>query len=215
MKLSDIQNLNAENIGTAPVTIKVVLIALVCVALLLLGYWKLTIPQLEEHKQATQKEVTLKESFETKQKKAANLEALRQQLLDIEESFGDMLKRLPREAEVAGLLVDISQQGLGAGLEFELFKPATAQPADFYSELPIQIRVIGNYHEFGEFISGVSDLPRIVTTHDVKIQGRDIAKGVLVMESTAKTYFLAEEEEEEQAPAKKQPAAKAKAKGRK
>jgi len=105
-----------------------------------------------------------------------------------------MLKRLPKAAEVAGLLVDISQQGLGAGLEFELFKPTDPQPAEFYSELPIQIRVVGHYHEFGSFISGVSDLPRIVTSHNIKIRQRGKDPSLLVMEAVAKTYFLAEEE---------------------
>jgi type IV pilus assembly protein PilO len=106
-----------------------------------------------------------------------------------------MLKRLPSKTEVAALLVDISQQGLGAGLEFELFKPSAERPADFYAELPIQIRVTGNYHQFGQFVSGVADLPRIVTQHDIKIRAQDKAKDQLVMETTAKTYRYIDEEE--------------------
>jgi SP family xylose:H+ symportor-like MFS transporter len=117
--------------------------------------------------------------------------------LDIKETFGDLLKRLPNRTEVAALLVDISQQGLGAGLEFELFKPGNEQPADFYVELPIQITVVGTYHEFGQFISGVSDLPRIVTNHNVKIAPQK--DGNLLLQTTAKTYRYMDEEEEEEA----------------
>ena len=111
---------------------------------------------------------------------------------DIEETFGDLLKRLPSKAEIAELLVDISQQGLGAGLEFELFKPREEEPADFYVKLPIDIRVVGTYHQFGNFISGVSDLPRIVTNHDIKIS-RDPKKDVMVLETVAKTYRYVED----------------------
>jgi type IV pilus assembly protein PilO len=105
-----------------------------------------------------------------------------------------LLKRLPDKTEVAGLLVDISQQGLGAGLEFELFRPGREVPADFYVELPIQIRVAGDYHSFGQFVSGVADLPRIVTQHDLKIY-RDKDSSSLVMESTAKTYRYMDQSE--------------------
>ena len=117
----------------------------------------------------------------------------------IKETFGDLLKRLPNKTEVAALLVDISQQGLGAGLEFDLFKPGKEKPADFYVELPINIRVKGDYHEFGEFISGVSDLPRIVTNHDIKIRPVGGQQAGLVLETTAKTYRYMDEEEEEAA----------------
>lgn len=148
----------------------------------------------------------LKIAFEAKQKKAANLPALKQQLEDIKKTFGDLLKRLPNKTEVAQLLVDISQQGLGAGLEFELFKPGSEQPADFYVELPIQIRVVGNYHEFGNFISGVSDLPRIVTNHDIKIipapQADSGSAERLILETTAKTYRYIDEDGEDESEGK-------------
>ena len=113
---------------------------------------------------------------------------------DIKETFGDLLKRLPNKTEVAALLVDISQQGLGAGLEFVLFQPGKEQPADFYIELPIRITVVGQYHEFGKFISGVSDLPRIVTNHNVKIKPK--GDGKLILETTAKTYRYLDDEGE-------------------
>jgi type IV pilus assembly protein PilO len=172
-----------------------VIIGLVCLVLSGSGWWFDIQYQHLTLEQAEKKEPELKQGFEFKQKKAANLEALKQQLQEIKTSAGEMLKRLPSKTEVAALLVDISQQGLGAGLEFELFKPSAERPADFYAELPIQIRVTGNYHQFGQFVSGVADLPRIVTQHDIKIQAQDKAKDQLVMETTAKTYRYVDEEE--------------------
>ncbi len=193
MKMSDLNNLTMDNIGTWPVPIKVLTILIVCGIILAGGYYQITKPQLATLAEVTAREDQLRLAFEAKQKKAANLEALKQQMADMEESFGDMLRRLPNKTEVAALLVDISQQGLGAGLEFELFRPGSEQPAEFYAELPIQIRVIGQYHEFGQFISGVSDLPRIVTNHNIKIRER--GEGVLTMETTAKTYRYLDEDE--------------------
>lgn len=212
MKLSDLNNLTFDNIGTWPIPIKVVFTLLVCSAILGLAYWK-DVSQLQVALQKEQEqEKTLRTTFENKQRKAANLNALKQQLEDIKDTFGDLLKRLPNKTEVAALLVDISQQGLAAGLEFELFKPGAERPADFYVELPIQIRVIGDYHAFGNFISGVSDLPRIVTNHNIRIAPKD--QGKLFLETTAKTYRYMDEDEE-LAEQKKAAAAAAKAgKGR-
>ncbi len=211
MKMSDLNNLTFENIGTWPVPIKAVFVLIVCAAILGLGYWKdISVLQTELVK-VQEEEQALKRTFETKQKKAANLAALKQQLEDIKETFGDLLKRLPNRTEVAALLVDISQQGLAAGLEFELFKPGAEKPADFYVELPIQIKVIGNYHAFGAFISGVSDLPRIVTNHDLRItQAKD---GTLSLDTTAKTYRYMDEEEELAEQERQMNAAKGKGKG--
>jgi type IV pilus assembly protein PilO len=116
----------------------------------------------------------------------------------MQQSFGAMLRQLPNRTEVADLLVDVSQTGLAAGLEFELFQPQAEVPKDFYAELPIKIRVIGNYHEFGEFVSGLAALPRIVTIHDVQIQPRANNPGAnnagdLIMEATARTYRYLDE----------------------
>jgi len=194
MNLSELRNLNAENIGSWPPPIKIVGGILVFA---LIGFiaWNQGIKDLQVNlEEVRRNEDTLRGEFERKQEKAANLPALKQQLEDIKETFGDLLKRLPNKTEVAELLVDISQQGLGAGLEFELFKPGNEQPADFYVELPIQIRVVGNYHEFGNFISGISDLPRDVTSHDIKITP---AADKLILETTAKTYRYVDESEEE------------------
>ncbi len=195
MKLSELQNLNAENIGSWPLPVKI-FGALVVFALISFLGWHYDVQDLTTKlKAAEAKEVKLKGTFESKQTKAANLPALKQQLADIKESFGDLLKRLPDQTQVAELLVDISQQGLGAGLEFDLFKPGKEVPKDYYIELPIQIKVRGSYHEFGEFISGISDLPRIVTSHNVKIKP-DGKSGMLSLEATAKTYrYVADDEE--------------------
>jgi type IV pilus assembly protein PilO len=193
MNMSDLNNLTFDNIGTWPGPVKIVFIIIVCSAILGLGYWK-DISVLQENlKKVEIEESDLKITFEGRQKKAANLEALKLQLENIKETFGDLLKRLPNKTEVAALLVDISQQGLGAGLEFELFKPGREGQADFYVELPINISVVGTYHEFGQFISGVSDLPRIVTNHNVKIKPKG---SQLVLQTTAKTYRYMDEEEE-------------------
>ena len=193
MTLSELNNLSFDNIGTWPLIVKIVFILIICAAILGLAYWKDISPLQDELAKVEDQEQTLRVTFEGRQKKAANLEALKQQLEDIKETFGDLLKRLPNRTEVAALLVDISQQGLGAGLEFDLFKPGKEKPADFYVELPIQIKVKGDYHEFGNFISGVSDLPRIVTNHDIKITP---SEGNLLLETTAKTYRYMDEEEE-------------------
>ncbi|MBK6658214.1 MAG: type 4a pilus biogenesis protein PilO [Proteobacteria bacterium] len=194
MKMSDLNNLNLENIGSWPAPVKIAGAILVATLIIGIGWWQDIDPLQQKLAGEQKKEGDLKIAFEGKQKKAANLPALKQQLEDIKETFGDLLKRLPNKTEVAELLVDISQQGLGAGLEFDLFKPGNEQPADFYVELPIEIRVIGTYHQFGTFISGISDLPRIVTSHDIKIT--PTTGGRLILQTTAKTYRYIDEEGE-------------------
>ena len=200
MSMSDLNNLSLDNLGSWPMPVKIAG-GILIIAAIVIGGWYYDITELNVKFDNVEKEESeLKLAFEAKQKKAANLPALKQQLEDIKETFGDLLKRLPNKTEVAELLVDISQQGLGAGLEFDLFKPGSEKPADFYVELPIQIRVVGDYHEFGNFISGVSDLPRIVTSHDIKITPAPAASGKpgtgLVLETTAKTYRYIDETEE-------------------
>ncbi len=130
--------------------------------------------------------------FSTKAKKAANLDKYKKQMKEMEQSLGAMLRQLPSKTEVAELLVDVSQTGLASGLEFELFKPEPERPLEFYAELPIKLRVKGTYHEFGDFVSGVAALPRIVTLHDFSIQPKG---DELTMEATAKTYRYLEEGE--------------------
>lgn len=192
--MDELQNLDPNNPGLWPVPVQLVAALIVMLAIIYGGYKFTVTGQYAQIDQLIQKEEDLISSLEKKQKKAANLEALKEQMKEMEQSFGDLIRQLPNKTEVAGLLVDISQTGLGAGLEFNLFKPEAEKPAEFYSELPISISVVGNYHEFGEFVSGIAALPRIVTTHDIKISGTG---NELKMDATAKTYKAIEEETEE------------------
>ncbi len=196
MTLDELQNLDPQNIGSWPLPVKMVIIVAVCIGILYAGFHFDVQLQREVLAIEEQKEVEHKETFDRKQKKVANLKKLKAQMQEMEQSFGDMLRQLPNKTEVAGLLVDISQTGLSAGLEFDLFRPSGEVPSEFYAELPIQIAVLGNYHELGEFVSGVAALPRIVTTHDISItkvgkEGSDTLK----MTATAKTYRALDEEE--------------------
>lgn len=184
------KGLDPSDPGSWPVLVKAVAVLAVCLAVLGAGYWFVTQHQLEELEQAKQKEIELKDAFKAKQLKAVNLDAYKQQMADMERSFGAMLRQLPSKTEVAELLVDVSQAGLGNGLEFELFKPQAEQPAEFYFELPIDIKVTGRYHDFGAFVSDVAALPRIVTLHDIKISAKD---DELTMSTTAKTYRYQED----------------------
>lgn len=193
--LSQFRNLDPNNIGSWPLAARGGVVALVCVAVLGLGYWFDTQEQLAVLERARQSEDRLKKDFEVKQAKAVNLEAYRQQMTEMEESFGTMLRQLPSKTEVADLLVDITQTGLASGLEFELFKPGNASPKEFYAELPIEVRVMGMYHSFGEFVSGVAALPRIVTLHDINISPAPKVSGSLIMQANAKTYRYLDEEE--------------------
>lgn len=195
--VDDINNLDPNNMGGWPLPIKIGLIVIIFAAILFAG-WQYDIKDLRvKIANLEQQEVEDIGKLENKQKKAANLKALKEQMKEMKRSFGDLLRQLPDETEVAGLLVDISQTGLSAGLEFELFKPKKEQPQDFYVVLPIQIRVLGEYHEFGEFISGVAALPRIVTAHNITIESKkgQGGKGKLIMNATAKTYRAVAEEE--------------------
>jgi type IV pilus assembly protein PilO len=156
--------------------------------------WQNQQPELERREAD---ERTLRDEFRNKHAKAVNLEVYKQQLKDIERSFGALLRQLPGKTEVPNLLVDISQTGLAAGLEEKLFQPAPEQKKDFYAELPIKIRLSGSYHEFGEFVSGIAALPRIVTLHDIEIKPVDAKSSydTLMLDLTAKTYRYLDEEE--------------------
>ena len=151
------------------------------------------VPELQKREDTEQQ---LRQEFKTKHAKAVNLEVYKQQLKDIERSFGALLRQLPGKTEVPNLLVDISQTGLSAGLEEKLFQPQAEQKKDFYAELPIKITLTGSYHQFGEFVSGIAALPRIVTLHDIEIKSatKD-AYDQLTLDLTAKTYRYLDEEE--------------------
>jgi type IV pilus assembly protein PilO len=155
--------------------------------------WSEQRPRLEQFAAEEQK---LRSEFREKHAKAVNLEVYKQQLKDIERSFGALLRQLPGKTEVPSLLVDISQTGLAAGLQEKLFQPQAEQRKDFYAELPIKIKLTGSYHQFGEFVSGIAALPRIVTLHDIDIKpdSKD-AYDQLSLEITAKTYRYLDEDE--------------------
>ena len=198
----DLKNLDPNNPGLWPKPIQIVLFILLFIALLFAG-WKFDITKKRDQLAALEKKETEKiEILKVRQRKAANLNALKEQMKEMEISFGDMVRQLPNQTEVAGLLVDISQTGLGAGLEFKLFEPKAENPKEFYAVLPISINVVGNYHQFGEFISGLAQLPRIVTTHEINIKSNQSNEKARVpkleMNTIAKTYRALEEDEEGQ-----------------
>jgi len=187
------QNLDPDNIGNWPVVVRGLIVLAIAVAVLVAGYYFDTQNQLEVLARQEAQEQTLKKDFEKKQSKAVNLDAYQAQMKEMEESFGTMLRQLPSKTEVADLLVDITQTGLASGLEFDLFKPLNERPKDFYAELPISVKIGGNYHQLGEFVSGIAALPRIVTLHDIEINSGK--SGGLSMTATAKTYRYLDEEE--------------------
>jgi type IV pilus assembly protein PilO len=194
MNLSEINwDINAS--GTWPLPIKIATALIICA--LVAGGWVYydTMDQLDELDKVENEEKNLRVSFEEKQKKAANLQDYRDQLTQIESSLGEMLRQMPTKAEVANLLVDISQTGLASGLEFRLFKPYAEVNQDFYMELPIGIQVVGRYEELGLFVSGLASLPRIVTVHDVSMTPEQDGKKML-MNATVKTYNEGERDTE-------------------
>ena len=197
MTLEDLKNLDWSDPGRWPGSVRIGVIgAWFVFAFLILGYvmvWGSQQPMLESVRTEEQK---LRNEFKDRHGKAVNLELYKQQLADIERSFGAMLRQLPGRTEVPNLLVDISQTGLASGLQQELFQPLPQQNRDFYAELPIKIRLVGSYHQMGEFVSGIAALPRIVTLHDVSI--RQTGKSnhdQLQMDLTAKTYRYLDEDE--------------------
>jgi len=189
----ELDQLDLSNISRWPAAARAVVILFLMGGVIFLGYWFHTKDQLQQLEKAEQKEGDLRIIFERKAKQAANLEAYEKQLEEMRESFGAMLRQLPNKTEVADLLVDVSQTGLASGLEFVLFQPKAENPREFYAELPISIRVTGDYHEFGNFVSGVAALPRIVTLHNITINRTQGDK--LSMDLTAKTYRYLEEGE--------------------
>lgn len=189
----DLRSIDLSNIGTSPLPVRIGAIAVVCAAILGAGYYFDTSDQRARLAQVEAKEQELRNVFETKQKRAANLEAYKEQLEEMRRSFGAMLKQLPSKTEIPNLIVDISQTGLSSGLEIDLFRPKDEVRQGFYAEKPIELKLRGGYQELGAFVSGVAGLPRIVTLHDVSI--KPDKDGELVMEATAKTYRYLDAEE--------------------
>lgn len=190
MKLDDFNNIDFKNAGSLPMPVKLVLLGLMFLILVGLGYWFLWSPQIDEFDQAQAKEQELRQVFLTKKGQAVKIEAYKQQMIDIEKTFGALLKQLPDKSQMDGLLTDINQAGLGRGLEFDLFKPGQETIADFYAEMPIQIKIKGSYHDVGAFATDISRLSRIVTLNDMAIAPltKDTKDGPLTLEAVAKTY---------------------------
>jgi type IV pilus assembly protein PilO len=193
MSLDDLRRLNFRDVGNWPLLPKALALGAIFIAILAVGGlldWK---DQYDALDRAKLEEGTLREQYATKKAKAINFQLYVQQLHEVEQSFGALLKQLPNKAEMDALLTDINQAGLGRGLQFELFRPAANErAADFYAELPISIKITGNYHDMGAFASDVAQLPRIVTLNDVAVLND---KGVLTMEAVAKTFRYLDEDE--------------------
>jgi len=208
-KLEDFQNIDPNNVGNWPVPVKAVVILLVCILAAGAGFYFITQEQLIDLEKQQQEEKIKLDEFKTKQSEANSLEKLKEQLKQIEDSFKELLKKLPTETEVPALLVDISQTGLANGLNFELFQPIGERDGQggFYKELPIKLRVRGTYHALGKFVSDIALLQRIVTQHNITIAPVPNNKtGDLTLDTTAKTYRY-KNDEEEKASAPKKPAA--------
>jgi type IV pilus assembly protein PilO len=204
--LEEIQSLDPNDIGRWPFVFRAAAVGLTAVVAMSAGLYLFVyeekIPLLEK---AQAEEQELRVVFEAKQRKASNFDAYQEQLAEIERSFGTMLQQLPGKTEIPNLLVDISQTGLAAGLNEKLFQPASENQKDFYAEKPIKIRLDGSYHEFGNFVSDIAALPRIVTLHDIEITHASKKSGddELILNVTAKTYRYMDEEEVMSAEAEK------------
>ena len=210
MNLEEIRRLNLREAGNWPLFPKIMILFAIFAAILAAGLffdWK---DQWEVLSTAEQEEVKLKDQYSQKKAKAINFELYVQQLREVEQSFGALVKQLPNRSEIDALLTDVNQAGLGRGLQFELFRPAAQERmADFYAELPIKIRITGTYHDMGAFSSDVAQLPRIVTLNDLAIANE---KGVLTLDADAKTFRYLDEDEigKQRAIAKSKEKAKAK-----
>ena len=194
--LDELQSLDPNNVGAWPAFVYIGACIILATVIIVGSYYYVVIPNLDLLERERRTEVTLKQDFEKKQKRAANLDAYRAQLEEMERSFGSMLRQLPSKSEVANLLNDISQTRVAAGLEEQLFRPENERPRDFYAILPNRIVVTGSYHEIAEFVSRVAALPRIVTVNDVKLSAEGNSSD-LRMEAIISTYRYLDESEGE------------------
>jgi type IV pilus assembly protein PilO len=194
--LDQFKYLNPKDPGTWPALPKLLALIATLVALVAVGYVADWQGQVDELSAGVEQEVKLKEEYKGKKQLAVNLDLYRQQLREIDSSFGALLKQLPNKSQMDALLVDINQAGLGRGLQFELFRPAPQETMkDFYAELPVSVRVTGSYHDMGQFASDIAQLSRIVTLNDVVISPSAKDASVLAMDTTAKTFRYLDEEE--------------------
>jgi type IV pilus assembly protein PilO len=193
LTLDDLRSVDLNDVSSWPRSVKIAAAVLICIAILAAGYWFIVKDQLAELEKAERQEVALRDEFSRKKALAINLEAYKQQMVEMQERFGVMLRQLPNRTEVPELLIDITQTGLGRGLQFDLFQPRNKRVADFYAELPVNIRVRGTYHQLGEFVSDVAALPRIVTIDDLVLSPS--GGETLTMSAVAKTYHYLDEEQ--------------------
>src|SRR5690348_11099308 len=200
--LDDLRNLDRNNIGGWPRSVKTFFIVALVAVLLFAGWYFYISGKQDDLAAAQAKEVQLKDEFSSKQAQVVNLEALKQQLAEMNDLLRQLLRQLPSKTEMPELLIDISQTALSAGLETELFEPGPETPKDFYAEKPIKLRMTGTYHQFGTFISGVASLPRVVilTLHDVSLTpaaptNGSSSGGKLILQGTVKTYRYLDDEE--------------------
>jgi len=189
----DFRFLNPNDPGSWPTIPKMALLAGIVFVLVIAGWWFLWSDQLLELEAKQKEEETLKAQYIDKKKQAVNLDLYIEQLAEIDRSFGALLKQLPNKSEIEALLIEVNQAGLGRGLLFELFRPGAEQIKDFYAELPIAVKMVGRYHDFGAFAADIAKLPRIVTLNNISIvPGKD---GVLSLDATTKTFRYLDEEE--------------------
>jgi type IV pilus assembly protein PilO len=202
--LNELRDLDFNDIGSAPTSVRYAILGFLLVIILAIGYFLLIKAKTEQLEMVQKLELGLRAEFEQKQAKAANLEAYEAQLAEMQELLETMFRQLPSRTEMDKLLVDVSQTALGAGIDVQLFQPNAEAYHDFYAERPISVRMLGDYHQFGEFVSGVAALPRVVilTMHDIALRratDRDIGvsrnDGRLILEGTVKTYRYIDEEE--------------------
>ncbi|MGD2129339.1 MAG: type 4a pilus biogenesis protein PilO [Lysobacterales bacterium] len=202
--LNELRDLDFNDIGSAPTSVRYVILGFLLIIILAIGYFLLIKAKTEQLEMVQNLEKTLRVQFEQKQAKAANLEAYEAQLAEMKELLETMFRQLPSRTEMDKLLVDVSQTALGAGIDVQLFQPNAEAYHDFYAERPISVRMLGDYHQFGEFVSGVASLPRVVilTMHDISLRRateRDVGvsrnDGRLILEGTVKTYRYIDEEE--------------------
>jgi type IV pilus assembly protein PilO len=202
VKNFDLQNLDFNNAGAWPAPIKAVASLLVAALILFLAWYFYVSDQQTQLESLQARERALRTDFETKQGKAVNLPALKDQLAEMEVMLQQMLRQLPSRTEMPDLIVDISQTALAAGIQNELFQPGPDVKREFYAEKPIRLRMVGTYHQFGSFVSGVASLPRVVimTMHDISLRprtGANVPAGSLVLEGTVRTYRYLDEDEME------------------
>jgi type IV pilus assembly protein PilO len=198
--LDDLRGTDFNNLGSAPSSVRYLLLSVLLVLLVIAGYFLLVKDKWLTLERVQQQEFALRSDFEAKQQKSANLEAYKQQLAEMQELLETMFRQLPSKTEMDKLLVDVSQTALAAGIDVQLFEPQAEEHKDFYAERPILVRMMGNYHEFGEFVSGVAALPRVVilTMHNVSLRratGGAKAEGRLILEGQVKTYRYIDETE--------------------